>query len=251
MRIVAVDSIIALALTQHIFRPVGMDNAFATAMTTLAHTNPDMEAFYRSSHLIVIDQLSGYTRSVVDQARKTAIKEIINSVTQILPAEKIRDFRIHLEDVCRVAEGEWQTFQRYTERYELDMAGDVHCYDPVPLWQPASTESPKGNGAAKIPAKGQACNGQKVERPLPSEGKGKSAVLVTSVWPLLRAVGTAGAVTTFSGWALFSDQTKEADEQVMRAKRQTSREEGKQEEKKSGSRPLSLGAFLPGSQKNA
>lgn len=251
MRIVGVGSAIASALTRHIFRPpVGIGGGFDVALSGLARADPDMESFYRSSHLAVLGKLSEYRASVFNRAVKTAVSEILTSVDRILPATKMQEFRVHLEDVCRIADEDWQAIQRYKERYEVDMDGDKRFYEHVPLWRPVGAESPKTNGAAKTPPPGQASHGQKAERRSPAEGGAKPVPIVTSVWPLLRVVGAAGTVRMISGWALFSDQTREAEEQVLRESRRAGREEGRRDEKKGGPRPISLGKFLPGSPKS-
>lgn len=248
VRIIAVNSIIARALTRHIFRPIGIDGGLATAVSNLAGTNPGMEAFYRSSHLAVLDSLPDYKLSVVNRAVKAAVTEILGSVSCILKDEKKEDFRAHLEDVCKTADREWQVYQRYQERYEVDMDGDKACYDHVPLWKPSSADAPKSNGTAKMPSSGPVQNGQKTEH---TEVKTSSAAIVTSVWPLLKVVDITGAAPRISGLALFSDQTRRVEEQVRRENRKASREESKLEDRKSGKRPVSLGAILQSSPKIA
>ena len=245
MRIIAVNSRIATVLTRHIFRPVGMDNSFAVAVSNLARANPDMESFYRSSHLAVLESLPDYRLSIVTRTVKAAVAEIVSSVSCIVKAENKEEFRARLEDVCKRASEEWQAFQRYSERYEADMDGDKACYEHVPLWQPAKAQTPKTNGTAKTPSLGPVQNVQKAAEQ--AEVKTPSAAIVTSVWPLLKVVGTAGADPEISGLALFSDQTRRVEEQVRRENRKASREESKQDDWKSSKRPVSLGAFLQGS----
>lgn len=237
MRIIAVNSIIATALTQYIFRPIGMDSGFATAMSDLASTNPDKEAFYRSSHLDVLDSLPDYRLAIVNRAVRAAVADTVNSVRYILKDENREQFRVQVEDIYKMADREWRAFQRYEERYEVEMDGDKACYDHAPLWKPSKATTPKSNGTAKMPSLGPVQNGQKMEH---VEVKTSSAAVVTSVWPLLRVVGIAGAVPSVSGLALFSDQTRCVEEQVKRENRKASREESKQDDRKSGKRPVSI-----------
>ena len=248
MRIIAVNSIIATALTRHIFQPIGIDRAFATAVSEMAHTNPDMEAFYRSSHLAVLDNLPGYRLSVVSRATKAAVADILTFVGCILNDDNKEKFQACIEDICKRADSEWQVYQRYGERYEVDMHGDKACYDHAPLWKPSKEDTFRSNGTAKAPSPGPSQNGQKTEY---AEVKASSAAVVASVWPLLKVVGIAGIVPKISGLALFSDQTRRVEEQVRRENRKASREESKQEDRKSGKRPLSLGAYLQSSPKIA
>lgn len=250
MRIVAVSSIIANALTRHIFRPIGMDISFEAAMSDAARANPGLESFYRSSHLAILESLPDYKAFVVTRSVKAAVAEIISSVGCILTAENKQAFQDHAEDVCRTASRVWQAFQRYDERYEVDMDGERSCYEHASLWKPAREGAPcKTNGAAKTPSPAPVQNGQRAaER---AEVKVPSASVVTSVWPLLKIVGTAGAVPRISGVALFTDQTKRVEEQIRRESRRASRGDGKQDDRKSSKRPASIGAFLQGSPKVA
>lgn len=248
MRIVAVTAIVASALTLHIFRPVGMDKALADATSELARTDPEKESFYRSSHLAVLESLQNYKLSVTNRAVTSAFSKIHDSVAWMLSEERSKEFRDRLDGVCRLANAKWQVFQTYRERYEVEMEGD-RDYEPVSLWQPPRGDARGANGvngAATAPAP---LNGQKREHKKSAEEK--PAVVVTPVWPLIKVVGLEGEDTRISGLALFSDQTRAAEEQIRRARRVSSREEGKQEEKKNGSsKPLSIGKFLPSSPKS-
>lgn len=247
MRTIAASTTIALALTRYIFRPIGLDDGCAEAMSRLARENPNMESFHRSAHLAAIDAQPDYRDTIIDRAVKAATADIIQSVGQILLAANIREFQSQLEGVCRTAQREWRVFQQYKERYEVDMAGDDRFYDSVPLWEPAEAASPKTNGAANKSAQDAARNNQKTERTLPAKQKSKSAILVAYVWPLLKVVDASGYVPKLEGLALFSDQTKEAEEQIMRLNRQVNRKEGKQDEKM---RPISIRMFLPSPPKS-
>lgn len=247
MRIIAVESTIAAILTRHVFQPVGLDTGFATALSHLAHTSPDKESFYRSSHLAVLDSLAEYRLTVANRAVNDAVAEILGSVSRVVPAARMQKFQDQLGKVCSEAYGAWQVFQQYGERYEVDMDGDVESYDPVPLWQSSPAETPKTNEAGKTPSPGPVQNGKRAER---AERVTPWTTLVTPVWPLLKVVSAGGAVPRMSGLALFPDQTRAAEEQVMRANRRASRGGGKKEERKSGSRPVSLGAILQSSPKS-
>jgi len=251
MRIVGVDSIIASALTRHIFRPIGRDDDFVAALSELAVSNPNMESFCRSSHFAVMEKLPRYRDSVIDKAVKAAVRDVIKGVSPILSDATIRQFRIDLEDTCRIAEQEWQVFQRYKKRYEVDMEGDKEFYFPVPLWQPSEgNDSREVNRSETKSAQDQAGNGQKGKQLPSTERRPDLGPIVTSVWPLLRVVEANGANPLFSGWALFWDQAKVAQEQVKKANREAARSVNKQDETKRSPRPLFHAAFSAGSPKS-
>ncbi|SPN99202.1 uncharacterized protein DNG_02239 [Cephalotrichum gorgonifer] len=249
MRIIAVDTAIALALMEHIFWPVGIEREFSEALSDLACLSPDMESFHRSSYLAVIDKMEDYQNETVDRAVKAARKEILSSISQILPEAKTKDFGNRLEHVCKVAAREWRIFQQYKERYEVDTAAGENSYRPVPLWQPAAeASSPRTNGAARHPTSDDTRSNQSAERPSPSRRKSKSSAVVTCVWPMLKVANTSSSVPNIPGLALVSYQTSEAEEQVRREKRRTSRGESKEDENTNISRPMAkIGKFLPGS----
>lgn len=247
MRIIAASSIIAIALSRHVFRPVGMDSGLDRAVSELARTNPEMESFYRASHLAVLENLDEYRRPLTNMAIKRAVTEILSSVSQILPPARAQEFHVNLQDVCERAEREWQVFQRYEERYEVDMDGDKAYYDHAPLWKPSKENTPKSNGAVKTPSVGPVQNGQRAAEH--AEVKASSAAIIVSVWPLLKMVGPAGADLQISGLALFSDQTRRVEEQFKRESRKASREENKRDDGKHSKR-LSV-SILRGSPKIA
>lgn len=103
MRVVAVSPVITSAITHHILRSqFGIDGGFDDALFRLVSADPEMESFYRSFHLAVIGKPPEYRASVLSRAVNTAVTGM-TSVHQILPTTKTQEFRVELEDVCRIA----------------------------------------------------------------------------------------------------------------------------------------------------
>jgi hypothetical protein len=256
MRIIAVQFIIAKALTRHIFCPAGRDDTFAKIASAVAAEKPDLESFHRSTYLMMIEHQPGYKDFMIERAVMEVTNEIMDRVSStMLSGERREQFRGDVENVCKDIAREWQGFQLCQEKYEADMSGDKDNYYPTPLWEgPANAKrhSPKVNGAEKKPGQDNSGHSQRGKQQHPSTSVGDAKVLqstiVTAVWPSLRIPSVEGPI--YSGWALFADQAKDAQEQAMRSNRHSIRNGAKQDEQKSSPRAPSLGAFFPALSKS-